>query len=158
MYFSHASSCKASSSSLAVGCTTAARTTKKTKKPVVANANSKRISLTSRDAKKESSRRFRTSRAIADPSSSTTKTEEKDDNNASSMSGPPAAQTVMKDGEKETIKRAPRPATLNRPLSQAAVDSNAALANLKAAGGANGTYARVSLFFFSIPIFHRCCC
>ena len=50
------------------------------------------------------------------------------------------------DGEKggESIKRAPRPSTLNRPVSEAAVNSDAALANLRAAGGANGA----SLFRF----------
>ena len=87
-----------------------------------------------------SSRSVRKNRAIKEPSDVTEK--------ISDVSESPSSSSVLgtDDGEKggESIKRAPRPSTLNRPVSEAAVNSDAALANLRAAGGANGA----SLFRF----------
>jgi hypothetical protein len=88
-----------------------------------------------------SSRSVRKNRAIKEPSDVTEK--------ISDVKESPSSSSVLgtdDDGEKggESIKRAPRPSTLNRPVSEAAVNSDAALANLRAAGGANGA----SLFRF----------
>ena len=88
-----------------------------------------------------SSRSVRKNRAIKEPSDVTEK--------ISDVKESPSSSSVLgtdEDGEKggESIKRAPRPSTLNRPVSEAAVNSDAALANLRAAGGANGA----SLFRF----------
>ena len=84
-----------------------------------------------------SSRSVRKNRAIKEPSDVTEKISDVKEISSSSSDD---------DGEKggESIKRAPRPSTLNRPVSEAAVNSDAALANLRAAGGANGA----SLFRF----------
>jgi hypothetical protein len=84
-----------------------------------------------------SSRSVRKNRAIKEPSDVTEKISDVSESPSSSSDD---------DGEKggESIKRAPRPSTLNRPVSEAAVNSDAALANLRAAGGANGA----SLFRF----------
>ena len=84
-----------------------------------------------------SSRSVRKNRAIKEPSDVTEKISDVKESPSSSSDD---------DGEKggESIKRAPRPSTLNRPVSEAAVNSDAALANLRAAGGANGA----SLFRF----------
>ncbi|CAL6296362.1 unnamed protein product [Bathycoccus prasinos] len=77
-----------------------------------------------------SSRSVRKNRAIKEPSDVTEKISDVKESPSSSSDD---------DGEKggESIKRAPRPSTLNRPVSEAAVNSDAALANLRAAGGAN---------------------
>ena len=84
-----------------------------------------------------SSRSVRKNRAIKEPSDVTEKISE-----SSSSSAVGEATTEGAD----EVKRAPRPSTLNRPVSEAAVSSNAALENLKAAGGANGTCTRLCVF------------
>lgn len=77
-----------------------------------------------------SSRSVRRNRAIKEPSDVTEKISE----------GESVSDKEKEENETDDVKRAPRPSTLNRPVSEAAVNSNAALANLKAAGGANGTF------------------
>lgn len=76
-----------------------------------------------------SSRSVRKNGAIKEPSDVTEKISE-------SSSSSAVGEATASEGADE-VKRAPRPATLNRPVSEAAVSSNAALENLKAAGGAN---------------------
>jgi hypothetical protein len=77
-----------------------------------------------------SSRSVHRNRAIKEPSDVTEKISE----------GESVSDKEKEENETDDVKRAPRPSTLNRPVSEAAVNSNAALANLKAAGGANGTF------------------
>jgi len=77
-----------------------------------------------------SSRSVHRNRAIKEPSDVTEKISE----------GESVSDKDKEENETDDVKRAPRPSTLNRPVSEAAVNSNAALANLKAAGGANGTF------------------
>ena len=85
-----------------------------------------------------SSRSVRKNGAIKEPSDVTEKISE-------SSSSSAVGEATASEGADE-VKRAPRPATLNRPVSEAAVSSNAALENLKAAGGANGTCTRLCVF------------
>jgi len=85
-----------------------------------------------------SSRSVRKNGAIKEPSDVTEKFSE-------SSSSSAVGEATASEGADE-VKRAPRPATLNRPVSEAAVSSNAALENLKAAGGANGTCTRLCVF------------
>ena len=85
-----------------------------------------------------SSRSVRKNGAIKEPSDVTEKISE-------SSSSSAVGEATASEGADE-VKRAPRPATLNRPVSEAAVSSNAALENLKAAGGANGTFTRLCVF------------
>lgn len=77
-----------------------------------------------------SSRSVRKNGAIKEPSDVTEKI------SSESSSSSAVGEATASEGADE-VKRAPRPATLNRPVSEAAVSSNAALENLKAAGGAN---------------------
>lgn len=77
-----------------------------------------------------SSRSVHRNRAIKEPSDVTEKISE----------GESVTDKEKEENKTDEVKRAPRPSTLNRPVSEAAVNSNAALANLKAAGGANGTF------------------
>jgi len=74
-----------------------------------------------------SSRSLHRNRAIKEPSDVTEKISE----------GESVSDKEKEENKTDDVKRAPRPSTLNRPVSEAAVNSNAALANLKAAGGAN---------------------
>jgi len=90
-----------------------------------------------------SSRSVHRNRAIKEPSDVTEKISE----------GESVSDKDKEENETDDVKRAPRPSTLNRPVSEAAVNSNAALANLKAAGGANGTFL---LFVFCCS--HRRSC
>ena len=86
-----------------------------------------------------SSRSVRKNGAIKEPSDVTEKI------SSESSSSSAVGEATASEGADE-VKRAPRPATLNRPVSEAAVSSNAALENLKAAGGANGTCTRLCVF------------
>ena len=86
-----------------------------------------------------SSRSVRKNGAIKEPSDVTEKI------SSESSSSSAVGEATASEGADE-VKRAPRPATLNRPVSEAAVSSNAAVENLKAAGGANGTCTRLCVF------------
>ena len=86
-----------------------------------------------------SSRSVRKNGAIKEPSDVTEKI------SSESSSSSAVGEATLSEGADE-VKRAPRPATVNRPVSEAAVSSNAALENLKAAGGANGTCTRLCVF------------
>ena len=92
-----------------------------------------------------SSRSVHRNRAIKEPSDVTEKISE----------GESVSDKEKEENETDDVKRAPRPSTLNRPVSEAAVNSNAALANLKAAGGANGTFL---LFVFCCSHRRSCLC
>jgi len=92
-----------------------------------------------------SSRSVHRNRAIKEPSDVTEKISE----------GESVSDKEKEENKTDDVKRAPRPSTLNRPVSEAAVNSNAALANLKAAGGANGTFL---LFVFCCSHRRSCLC
>jgi len=92
-----------------------------------------------------SSRSLHRNRAIKEPSDVTEKISE----------GESVSDKEKEENKTDDVKRAPRPSTLNRPVSEAAVNSNAALANLKAAGGANGTFL---LFVFCCSHRRSCLC